>query len=588
MSLDGIVTRNIVYELNKELVNGRIDKVYQDNDFQLLINVRASGDKKRLFISASANQPRIFLRENREFNNPIDPPPFCMLLRKHLENGKILGVRQYKMDRIISIDINSIDELGMDKSKSLVIELMGKYSNIILIDNEDNKIIDAIKRINFSLSSVREILPGIIYDPNDISSGLDPTEDYSLIDLINNSKKDNGSKNIKRFLMSTFTGISPQLCNELEFKTEIDFDRSILSLNEEEIYKINDKFKEIFKIVSLNKFTPLIVTQNGRNKNFYSLDIEFIDRYQKHYYDTISEVLEKYYYKKNVMDAISSKSINIRKIINKEVKKTKRKIAKQSNELNEALNRDKYKVYADLISSNFYQIKKGMKEIELENFYDNMKTVKVPLDEKLDAPQNAAKYYKKYSKLKSAASFLEKQISEGNSEIDYLESVLLNLELSDNLSDIEEIKEELIKYGYIKKKNRKSNQKNKLKKDNILKFETDDGFTIYVGKNNKQNDEITFKIANKRDLWFHVKEAPGSHVVLKDNGKDFTENSLLMAASLAAKYSSLSKSNNIPVDYTFRVNVKRHPANKLGLVNYINYKTINVNKNSDIYKKIKD
>lgn len=588
MSLDGIVTRNIVYELNKEIVNGRIDKIYQDNDFQLLINIRASGNKKRLFISASANQPRIFLREDKEFDNPVNPPPFCMLLRKHLEGGKILDVRQYKMDRIISIDISSKDELGMDKSKSLIIELMGKYSNIILIDNEDNKIIDAIKRINFSLSSVREILPGKIYNPKDISLGLDPTGDYSLIDLVAVSKKENGSINIKKFLMNTFTGISPQLCNELEFKTEIDFDRSIISLSSEETYKIDEIFREIFKIVNLNNFTPLIVTQNGRNKDFYSLDIEFLDKYQKHYYDTISEVLEKYYYKKNIMDAISSKSINIRKIINKEIKKTKRKIAKQSNELNEALNRDKYKIYADLISSNFYQINKGMEEIELENFYDEMKPVIVPLDEKLDAPQNAAKYYKKYSKLKSAAAFLEKQISEGKSEIDYLESVLLNLELADNLNDIEEIRDELIKYGYIKKRNRKSNQKNKLKKNDILKFETDDGFTIYVGKNNKQNDEITFKIANKRDLWFHVKEAPGSHVILKDNGKDFTENSLLTAASLAAKYSSLSKSNNIPVDYTFRVNVKRHPANKLGLVNYVNYKTINVNKSSDIYKKIKD
>lgn len=588
MSLDGIVTRNIVYELKNEVVNGRIDKIYQNDDFELLINVRSAGSNKRIFISASANQPRIFLKENREFDNPVNPPPFCMLLRKHLEGGKILDIKQYKMDRIIFIEISSKDELGLDKSKSLIIELMGKYSNIILIDNDTNKIIDSIKRINFTMSTVREILPGKIYNPKDISKGLDPTEDNSISELINTYIQNNGSMNIKKFLMSTFTGISPQLCREIEYRTNIDFNRSILSLNNNEIYLIEEVFKELLDSVKKNKFIPLIVVQNGRNKDFYSLDMQLYAEDKKLYFNTISEVLEKYFHKKNIMDAISSKSVNIRKIINNDIKKAKRKIAKQSDELNEALGREKYKVYADLISSNFYRIDKGMNEIELENFYDDMKPIKVPLDEKLDAPQNAAKYYKKYSKLKSAAVYLEKQIAEGNSEVKYLESVLLNLELADSLEDIDDIREELVEYGYIKKRSKKASQNKKSKKDGALKYETDDGFIIYVGKNNKQNDQITFKVANKKDLWFHVKDAPGSHVILKDNGKKFTDDALITAASLAAKYSSLSSSNNIPVDYTFKSNVKRHPANKPGLVNYVNYQTMNINKNSKIYKKIKD
>lgn len=589
MSLDGIVTRNIVYELQNEVINGRIDKIYQNDDFELLINVRSAGSNKRIFISASANQPRIFLKENREFDNPINPPPFCMLLRKHLEGGKIIDIHQYKMDRIIFIEISSKDELGLDMSKSLVVELMGKYSNIILIDNKTNKIIDAIKRINFTMSSVREILPGKIYNPEDISKGLDPTEDdYSISELVKASVQNNGSMTIKKFLMATFTGISPQLCREIEFRTDIDLNRSIISLNDEEICSVGESFNQIFESVRKNLFSPLIIVQNGRNKDFYSIDMQFYAEYEKRYYGTISEVLEKYFHKKNIMDAISSKSVNIRKIINNDIKKTKRKIAKQSGELNEALGREKYKVYADLISSNFYRIDKGMKAIELENFYDDMKPIKVPLDEKLDAPQNAAKYYKKYSKLKSAAVYLEEQIAEGNSEIKYLESVLLNLELADNLEDIDDIREELIEYGYIKKRNRKASQNKKSKKEGALKYETDDGFVIYVGKNNKQNDQITFKVANKKDLWFHVKDAPGSHVILKDNGKPFTDEALITAASLAAKYSSLSSSNNIPIDYTFKANVKRHPANKPGLVNYVNFKTININKNSKIYKKIKD
>ena len=578
MSLDGIVTRNIVYDLKNEIINGRIDKIYQNDNFELLINIRNNGKNNRLLISASANQPRLYLTNNKDFNNPVNPPPFCMLLRKHLEGGKILNISQFKMDRIIDIEISSKDELGIDKSKSLIIELMGKYSNIILIENDNNRIIDAIKRINFTMSSVREILPGITYNVKDISLGLDPINNKDYILNIKSYSTENGSSSVKNALMKIYTGISPKLCNELEFISGIEFSRTINSLTEDELETINEILTKIMIKVENNNFSPIIVVEDGSYKDFYSLDLYSIAKQNKIYFGLISDVIEEYSAKKLVLNTINSKSVNLKKIVKKEIKRIRKKISKQSDELNEAINREKYKVYADLISSNYHLIEKGMKNIKLENFYDDMNIITVPLDDKLDAHQNAAHFYKKYSKLKSASLFLEEQIDEGTAEIDYLESILLNLNLAQNIQDVEEIRDELILAGYIKKRNKKNNDKVKSKKDNILKFTTDDGFIIYVGKNNKQNDFITFKIANKKDLWFHVKDAPGSHVILKNNGNIFTNDSMLMAAKLAAKYSSLSSSNNIPIDYTFKINVKRHPSGKLGLVNYINYKTININK----------
>lgn len=569
MSLDGTVVKNLVYEINNRVIDGRIDKIYQNNN-DLLINIRAKGQRERLFISISGS-PRMYFSDEI-FDSPQNPPAFCMLLRKHLENNQILEVSQYKMDRIIKILVKSRDELGKYSKKALIIELMGKHSNIILIDDDSKKIIDSLKRINFNLSSVREILPGLTYNPEDISEGLDPCQVDSISDLIKNSEE---NLSIKSFFLKNFTGISPQMCNEIEYRSNIDFKRNLSALTEPEIIELDKIFSEIFKIVRDNIFSPIKIYREDLFKDFYSIDLESLNDKGKIKVDSISSLLEEFYNSKFLRDSLGSKSKELKKIVKKNIEKLNRKLSNQANELNVALNREKFKVYADLISSNFYKIEKGADSVTVENFYDEMKEMKIPLDPTLDGPSNAAKYYKKYSKLKNAASFLTEQIEIGKSEISYLESILLNIDFAERPDEIDELYEELEKEGYLKKK-KKNNKKKKDSDENYITVKTEDGFDIFVGKNNRQNDYLTHKKAKKNDLWFHVKDAPGSHVILKNDNRDFTNNSLLTAAKLAAKYSSLSKSQNIPVDYTFKMYVKRHPAKKPGLVTYTNYKTINI------------
>lgn len=570
MSLDGTVVKNLVYEINNRIKEGRIDKIYQNKN-DLLINIRARGQKEKLFISISGS-PRIYFSDEN-FETLQNPPAFCMLLRKHLENNQILEVSQYKMDRIIKIMVKSLDELGEYSKKSLIIELMGKHSNVILIDEDNKKIIDSLKRINFNLSSVREILPGLIYNEEDISQGLNPCELNSLSEIIKNSEK---NVNLKSFFLKEFTGISPQMCRELEYRTNIDFKKNVSSLNESEINDLEENFLEIFKNIRENKFEPIKIYRDGLFKDFYSIDLIELGEDEKVKVKSISSLLEEYYNSKFLRDSLGSKSKELKKSVRKHIDKIKRKLSNQANELNTALNREKFKVYADLISSNFYKIEKGADSVTVDNFYNDMEEIKIPLDPTLDGPSNASKYYKKYSKLKNAAIFLTEQIEIGKSEISYLESILLNIDLAESPDEIDDIYEELEKEGYLKKKKKKIKKK-KESEENYIKIKTEDGFDIFLGKNNRQNDYLTHKKAKKNDLWFHVKDAPGSHVILKNNNRDFTNNALLTAAKVAAKYSSLSKSQNIPVDYTFKANVKRHPANKPGLVNYTNYKTINVN-----------
>lgn len=569
MSLDGTVVKNLVYEINNRVIDGRIDKIYQNNN-DLLINIRAKGQRERLFISISGS-PRMYFSDEI-FDSPQNPPAFCMLLRKHLENNQILEVSQYKMDRIIKILVKSRDELGEYSKKALIIEIMGKHSNVILIDDDSKKIIDSLKRINFNLSSVREILPGLTYNPEDISEGLDPCQVDSISDLIKDSRE---NLNIKSFFLINFTGISPQMCSEIEYRSNIDFKRNLSALTEPEIIELDKIFSEIFKIVRDNIFSPIKIYREDLFKDFYSIDLESLNDKEKIKVDSISSLLEEFYNSKFLRDSLGSKSKELKKLVKKNIEKLNRKLSNQANELNVALNREKFKVYADLISSNFYKIEKGADSVTVENFYDEMKEMIIPLDPTLDGPSNAAKYYKKYSKLKNAASFLTEQIEIGKSEISYLESILLNIDFAERPDEIDELYEELEKEGYLKKK-KKNNKKKKDSDENYITVKTEDGFDIYIGKNNRQNDYLTHKKAKKNDLWFHVKDAPGSHVILKNDNRHFTNNSLLTAAKLAAKYSSLSKSQNIPVDYTFKMYVKRHPAKKPGLVTYTNYKTINI------------
>lgn len=584
MSLDGIVIRNVVSELNDLLLGGRVDKIYQHEKDEVIIYIYNKGKNHRLLISSSSNSPRLHLTRYG-MENPPTPPMFCMLLRKHLSGGIVLNIEQHEMDRIVFIDISSLDELGEISVKRLIIEIMGKHSNIILVDKASLKIIDAIKKITPDISSVRQVLPGLTYAfaKQDRLNPLIATESdfYSLIE------NDNKNKQVYKFFYTGFSGLSPLISKEICSTAGIDIDRPMGTLSEMEKKSLYTSFTSIMKKVKGNDFHPVLI-KNDHGEDyiaFHSLDInQFGDR-NKTYKKSINEVLDIYYTENDKIDRIHQKSQSIRKSIQVNLERALNKLAKQKQELLESEDREKYKVYADLISANLYRIEKGLSKIDLENFYDEkMERITIPFDQKYSPVENAQRYYKKYAKLKHAHSLLLEQIPETEKEIEYLENVLNNIDNCTELIELEEIKEELIHEGYLKGKYKK-NKNNKISKP--YHFISSDGFHIFVGKNNRQNDFLTLKTANKRDIWLHAQRMPGSHVIIKSENSLVPPNTLKEAATLAAYYSKGRNSNNVAVDYTERRNIKKPKNAKAGMVIYDNYETVFVTPTKEYIEKIK-
>ena len=585
MSLDGIVTRAIVKELNHTILGGRIDKVYQHEKDEILLNIYNKGRNNKLIISASSNNPRIHLTDHT-LSNPQTPPMFCMLLRKHLTRGIILNIEQFLMDRVVFIDISSIDELGLPSEKRLIVEIMGRHSNIILIDKNSQKIIDSIKRVSLDMSRIRQVLPGIKYENPQIGNKLNPL-DFNENQF--NRLLDESSPNTKiyKFFYTHYLGLSPLISKEVCFISGIDIDRSIGSLTFKEKNLLLNSFSLIIQSIKENKFNPVLIKNTYVNNylSFHALDINQFGKENKLYLDSISQVLNKYYIKNDTLDRISQKSQSIKKSIQTKLDRSLNKLSKQKQELVESQDREKYKIYADFISANIYKIEKGAKEVELDNFYtETMEKIRIPLDERFSPAKNAQRYYKKYSKLKNAHSLLLRQIPETKEEIDYLENVLISIDNCTEIIELSEIKEELIKEGYLKGKVKKRKKKNPISKP--YHYISSDGFHIYVGKNNKQNDYLTLRFAHKEDLWFHVQNMPGSHVIIKGEGKKISHTALEEAAILAAYYSKGKASTNVAVDYTERKNVKKPKNAKTGMVIYENFNTIFVTPHKNYVEKM--
>ena len=586
MSFDGIVTRAVVDELKSSLIGGRIDKVYQQEKDEILIQVYNKGSNYRLLISASSNNPRVYLTKHSK-KNPETPPVFCMLLRKHLSGGIILNVKQYNMDRIIIIDASSIDELGLTTEKRLIIEIMGKHSNIILVDK--NKIIDSIKRVREDMSRIRQILPGLIYEYPPLQDKKNPLNftKNEFMQLLNNDKR---SIKLYKFFYFNYIGLSPLVSKEICFRSNIDIDRPIQSLTTNECERLYITFESLILDVIMNKYNPLYINNDSNDLvAFYCLELYQFGSMNKNFLPSISDVLDSAFRRIDIQDRILQKSHSMRKIVQSRFDRAISKLAKQKEELLESTDRKKYKIYADLISANIHLIPKGVNHIELENFYDeNLTKLDVPLDFKISSVQNAQKYYKKYSKLKNAENLLLEQIPETEDEIEYLENVLVSIDNSFEVEELDEIKNELIKEGYLKDNSKNKRRKNKEEKlSSPYHYISQNGFTIYVGKNNRQNERLTLKVANHDDIWLHVQKMPGSHVIIKKDNNDIPNTTLEEAAILAAYYSKARNCNNVSVDYTMKKNVKKQPNSKPGMVVYDNYKTINVNPDKEIIKKMK-
>ena len=568
MSFDAIVTRALTDEFNNNYIGARVDKIYQTEKDEIMINMRSKDGSFKVLVSASSNNPRFYVSKISK-ENPSEAPLFSMILRKNLSGSKLVKVEQFGFDRAAQFVFSGYNEFHEEALYYLVVEIMGKYSNIVLC-NENHKVIDAIKRVSTVMSSKREIEPGLIYERPPVFDRVSPisVDEEDLKNMMTN----NAGLELRDFLMRSFLGLSTEIANKILFDAAIDDKNLLKNLDENDANKFISSFIKTFEEVKEKNYSFNIYKLSERKSAYNAINLNQYASLEKESFPSISELLDKYYYEKDQKDRIAQRSQNMRHTISANLKRAKNKLQKQKEEMLESANREAYKVYADLISSNIHKISKGLREIKLENFYDNMNEISVPLDQKLSAVQNAQKYYKRYQKMKQREIVLEKQIENTEDEINYLELVSDAIDRTDDVKNLDEIYFELIKNNYIKKDKK---IKNKPKKIAIHSIDYDDTSKVYYGKNNLQNEYITFKVADKNDVWMHVKGFPGSHVVIKSGGYPSDE-LLVFAAKIAAKNSKAKDSNKVDVDFTTRKNVKKHPSGKTGLVNYVNFRTITV------------
>lgn len=590
MALDGIYLRHLKAEIENNILGARVDKIYQPSRDELVFVMRSLEGSYKLLLSARPNTARVNFTATKP-ENPKQPPMLCMLMRKRLQSAKLTEVEQKGLERVLTLKFDAVNELGDHVMLSLVCEIMGKYSNIIFV-NEEGKVIDALRRVDAEMSSERLILPGIIYrDPpaQDKLCILD-TEISDIVKAINSLPK---AMTLSKALMAVLQGISPIIAREIEHgvgrgnevvtteMTDADFGRLMFALRD-----LKDRAQNL-------DGTPVTVIDPRlkKPKDFAFMNITqygsamTVKRNVGDSKTPFSDVLDNFYEERDAADRMRAKSSDLLKLLSNREERIARKINNQRAELKECARRDELRIKADLINSNLYAIPKSASSVQLMNYYDeNCPMVEIKLNPAWSASQNAQKYYKDYRKAKTAEAKLNEQIALSEAELDYIESVFYALTEAKTEQDLSEIRSELAASGYVKvvggKQNFKNGKKNPNKKEQIgkpLRFEVSDGFTVLVGRNNRQNDKLTMKDSSNNDIWFHTKNIPGSHTVLVTDGREPTEKAMEDAAVLAAVHSKAKDSSQIPVDFTQIRNVHKPIGAKPGMVNYFNYKTVYVN-----------
>ncbi len=572
MAFDGIAISAVAKELSEKITGGKIDKIYQPENDEIIIALRSSYINYKLLLTCNPSFPRIHLTNNSK-DNPSTAPVFCMVLRKHLTGGKILSIKQINFDRIINIVVEAFNEMGDLVKKTLVIEIMGKHSNIILLDDSDS-VIDSIKHISYEKSSVRPIFPGRKYTLPPSDNRINPCN-YDFESFKNLAKKNN---DLASAIYRGYFGISPVAAKEICFVSDI------FKYSDDDSLKI--LYENFFKTVNSEKREFYIYYDNNKRiLDFSCFEMPSLAENKKEKFSEINELLDFYYKEKDIFFRVNQKSLDIKKIIENNIDRCKKKSKLYANTLENIKDRDRLKLYGELITSNIYAIEKGISEFTCQNFYDeNLANITIKLDPMLTASENAQKYFKKYNKEKRTFEALKKQITDNENELDYLKTVLISLNSCFDEADIREIREELYNEGYLKKK---KNAAKKEKKSKPMAFISSDGFNIYVGKNNLQNDFLTMKFAHGNDIWLHTENIPGSHVIIKTNSQEIPESTIFEAASLAAYYSQASLQNKVSVVFTNKKNVKKPTGAKPGMVIYNNYKTILIDSDHEIIEKIK-
>lgn len=569
MAFDGTVIANIVHDMNRVLPGSRIYKIYQPEKDELLFIFKNRKETLRLLISAGASLPLIyFTSENKK--NPLTAPMFCMLLRKHISNGRIISVSQPGLERIVEIDIEHLNEMGDLCRKKLVVEIMGKHSNIIFLD-QSGMIIDSIKHISSQISSVREVLPGrqYTYPPSQEKIAiydLDP-DWYDQVLL----KK---PVSIQKAVYGSLSGISPLLANELCYRAGIDGNDSAASVEGEKALALYGELSRLKTWLEDRKFTPNIIYQGNEPVEFASFRLLGQSDREAVFFDSISEVLERYYAEKEVNTRIRQKSTDLRKVVGNAIERAAKKYDLQVKQLKDTEKREQYRIYGELLHTYGYEAAEGQKELTCINYYDG-KEIRIPLDPQLSAMENAKKYFDRYNKLKRTHQALSGLVEETGQELAHLESVSNSLEIARDEADLSMIKEELTQYGYIRRHGQ--GKKGSVSKSKPFHYLSSDGFHIYVGKNNFQNDELTFRFANGKDMWFHAKNMAGSHVIVKlETADQLPDRTYEEAARLAAYYSKGKNAPKVEIDYTERKNLKKPPQAKPGFVIYHTNYSMNI------------
>lgn len=566
MAFDGITVAAVVDELKEKLLNTRINKIAQPESDELLLTIKGNSTQYRLLVSADASLPLIYLTEDNK-TSPMNAPAFCMLLRKHIQNGRIVDVYQPGLERVIVFVVEHLNEMGDLCRKKLIVELMGKHSNIIFC-NEDDIILDSIKHISGMVSSVREVLPQRAYFIPKTEEKIELKE--ASKDMITGRVFEKALP-LYKALYGQITGVSPILAQEMCYRAGLDADRAANSFEAPDREKMYEAIMQIALIIENGDYSPVVYYENKIPKEYSALPLTLYEKsagVSAREYDSVSELLCSYYAEKNKVTRMRQKTVDLRKIISNAIERNAKKLDLQLKQLKDSDKKDKYRIYGELLNTYGYGIEEGAKEAELINYYDNT-TVKVPLDPTLSAKDNAKKYFDKYSKLKRTAEALQTLTKETEEELKHLETVAVCIDLAEREEDLIQIKEELIESGYVKRKGVGKKEKITSKPYHYV---SRDGIDIYVGKNNFQNEELTFKISTGNDWWFHAKGMPGSHVIMKTDLKEIPDSSFEDAARLAAYYSKGREQDKVEVDYIQKKNVKKPNGGKPGfVVYYTNY-----------------
>ena len=566
MAFDGITVAAVVKELSDATLNTRIYKISQPEADELLLTIKGNSTQFRILISANASLPLIYKTEENK-PSPVNAPTFCMLLRKHLSNAKIISVTQPGLERIVEFTLEHLDEMGDVCRKKLIVELMGKHSNIIFTDDK-GIIIDSIKHISRNISSVREVLPGREYFIPKTDEKKEPleTDKETFEEIIKSAHLP-----LQKALYTNLTGFSPIMASEVSFRANLDSDASTSSLSDTDLSNLYDAFLRIVKDIKEANFDFEVVYEGNTPKEYSCLPLSIYSSLRKQKYESISELLIAYYKEKSTVVRIRQKSTDLRKITQTIYERNVKKLDLQTKQLKDTEKKDKYRIYGELINTYGYNVPANASSFEALNYYTG-ETITIPLDKDLSAIENGKKYFEKYTKLKRTAESLTEIIKDVQEEVTHLESILTALDIAVDESDLTQIKQELMDSGYIKAKYTGKKEKVTSKP---FHYKSSDGFDIYVGKNNYQNDWLTFDFANGNDWWFHAKKMPGSHVIIRTNGKEVPDRTFEEAAKLAAYYSKGRGSDRVEVDYLIKKNVKKPAKAKPGfVVYYTNYSMV--------------